>query len=146
MQPQSRVRRLTTRSPMLFRRMGGTREHSETTKGGRFDRGRIADRLEEARGLAGLGQKEVGSAVWPNQKPENARSGWNKLMNERKRDLSLGEIEAAVDLIAEALGAHPKHPEFHGTKLPGFPFIDLYASRRIETGREIHGPPAGSSR
>lgn len=127
---------LATGTPMLFRPVGSKRQHTnEARKGGRFDAAAIGRRLEIARGLAGLSQKDMGSAIWPAQDPESARQAWSKMCAGRLRDFNLAEIEIAVDLLAATLGSHPAHPELQGTKLPGFPFIDLRESRRLETGR-----------
>jgi hypothetical protein len=115
---------------MLFPLVGTDRSRASTTEGGRFDRQLIARRLDVARAVAGIGQKEIGTAVWPNQKTEHARQRWNKQVNDG-RDFFLGELEIAVDTIAAGLGK--RWPlKYRGVRLPGFPFIDLDTSLELE--------------
>jgi hypothetical protein len=121
---------------MLFLHVAGTREHTNRAKrGGRFDPVTLGRRLENARQMAGLSQKDISTELWPKQSPESARQAWSKMVNGSLRDFNLAEVELAVDLLARSLSNHPEHPELRGTKLPGFPFIDLRESRSLEVGR-----------
>jgi hypothetical protein len=110
---------------MLFGTVGAARTYRKTTKGGRYDRARIAARLEAARALAGIDPKDLYCAIWPNQKPDSARSSWHRRIDQLLKDFELGELEAAVDLIEKKLGY----------SLPGFPFIDFGEALKLAEAR-----------
>lgn len=115
---------------MLFGTVA-SRKRAQFSKGGRFDPSVTADRLEALRQLADVDPKDIGTALWPNQKPDNAARSWWKRATQKRQPFSIPEIEGAVDyLTAEAhrKGAIPAR------FLPGFPFIDLWVAVRIERG------------
>lgn len=115
---------------MLFETVAAPRTYRKTTKGGRYDRGRIAERLEAARALAGIDPKDLYCAIWPNQKPDSARSSWHRRVDQLVKDFELGELEVAVEMIASKLGRD----------LPGFPFIDFGESLKIADARAAARP------
>ena len=107
------------------------RQRLTLKRGGRFDPGMTADRLEALRELANVTPKAIGSVLWPAQTQENAARSWYRRANQKRQPFSLPEIERAVDYLAAEAYRHKKIPV---RSLPGFPFIDLWVSVRIERG------------
>jgi hypothetical protein len=110
--------------------MADRRQRITPKKGGRFDPDEVATRLERLRALAGVGPKDVGSAIWPKQSADNAARSWYRRTSSRLNDFNLGEIEAAVDYLAPKAHSAGK---IKGLHLPGFPFIDLWVAEKLET-------------
>jgi hypothetical protein len=116
---------------MLPDSVAAKRKHLKTREGGRFDPDAVARRLDALRAEAGVEPKEIGPAIWPNQKEENATREWWKRANSRVKDFDLGEIEAALDFL---IPRARKKGAIEGRYLPGFPFIDLWAAEKLERG------------
>jgi hypothetical protein len=119
--------------------MAERRNRPKLRKGGRFDPSVTADRLDALRELAGVAPKDVATAVWPSQTPENAARSWYKRVTQKKTPFSLAEIKAVVDYL---LAAANRTGALDARVLPGFPFVDLWVAVGIERG-DYERPPGG---
>ncbi len=84
--------------------------------------------------MADVDPKVIGPVIWPRQKQDEATRQWWRRTSMRTKDFSLGEMERVIDYL---LPLARRRGETKARRLPGFPFIEIDESERVEFG--THG-------